>query len=322
MRRELDLHDWIRAMPGLYDANIQLASADASARRYFTIETPSTTYIAMDAPPDDSPIKPFIDVCERLLAEGIRAPKIHEYSVEQGYMLLEYFGSQTFIAGLRTSIAEQLYRNALEIILDMQHVHTSGLPVFDKRLLFSEMKLFVEWYVIKHKKLALSKSAVTHIQNMFYEIVNEVVKQPYAFVHRDYHCRNIMLMDKLELGIIDFQDAVHGPITYDLVSILRDCYIRLPDNQIEELLKYFYATLQTSRQGSIPDYETFVRWFDWTGLQRHIKVVGIFSRLHHRDGKSDYLQHLPRVFHYIMQVCNKYPELQRLASLMDKLKVE
>jgi len=307
-------------MPGLYDAEITLASADASARRYCNVVSPSQTYIAMDSPPEDSPIQPFIDVCERLLAEGIRAPKIHSYTIEQGYMLLEHFGSQTFIAGLRTSNADQLYRNALEIILDMQLVNSAGLPVFDKRMLFSEMTLFVEWFVIKHKKTSLSKSALGYIQEAFRDIVDEIIKQPYAFVHRDYHCRNIMMMDNLELGIIDFQDAVHGPITYDLVSILRDCYIRLPENQVDDLLNYFYATVQTSMQGAIPDYDTFVRWFDWTGLQRHIKVVGIFSRLHHRDGKSDYLQHLPRVFHYILYVCDKYPELKGLGSLMEKLK--
>lgn len=299
-----------------------VVSGDASFRRYFRWRdrVSGKSWIAVDAPPGHENSRQFIKIARKL--EEINAPRILASDLEQGFMLLTDLGDQLLWPLLdkaqRTEDNEQvgrLYRQAIDSLVEMQKVSAGNLPDYDYDALNTEMELFREWFLTKHLGLTLSSADHQLLDITFEQLIKSAHEQPQVFVHRDYHSRNIMHCDGEDLGIIDFQDAVRGPVTYDLVSLLRDCYIQWPAEQVTQLLKYFLKV-----SPALLDEEQFTQWFDWMGLQRHIKVAGIFCRLKYRDGKEDYLKDIPLTLTYIVQEAEKYPQMSEFHQwMLDKV---
>ena len=284
------------------------ASSDASFRRYFRISLPEQQLVVMDAPPDNENIKQFIKVAELLRLSEVNVPVIYHQNLADGFLVLEDFGSAPFLDKLTANNAKELYGSALDSLLRLQ-THTDiancDLPQYDEALLQRELGIFEEWLINKALGLEIPAALWDKVCNI---LVNSALEQPVTCVHRDYHSRNLMVLDNNSPGIIDFQDAVIGPVTYDLVSLLRDCYIAWPQHQIESWLSDYYHRLQQA--GLIAcELPQFTRWFDLMGMQRHLKAIGIFSRLNLRDGKSGYLNDIPRTLSYVMAQSRAYPEL-------------
>ena len=318
------------------NATIEVASADASFRRYFRIINAGKTFIAMDAPPELEDCAPFINVTQRLRNAGVHAPEIIRQDLEQGFLLIEDFGNTPYLDELNDQTADQLYGNALDSLVKIQSADTDDLPEYDEVLLKTEMELMPEWFLKVHLGITPTPEQQKIIDRIFAVITASVLQQPQVFVHRDYHSRNLMVLsDKHSpndikggrcasynsTGVIDYQDAVFGPISYDLVSLLRDCYIQWPNERIAKWVLDFKT--QAEKAGlmeKVPE-ATFIQWFDYMGLQRHIKVLGIFARLNHRDGKTNYLNDLPLTLHYVMQVANKYPLTWPLVDLFNQWEI-
>jgi len=295
--------------------SIEVASADASFRRYFRLRKQEKSFIVMDASLEKDSLAPFIDVTERLLAVGVHAPHILAANIDEGFLVLEDLGNLQLLDVLTPSNYLHLYSLALEEILKMQQAEAAGLPLYDKAFLTFEMELMQEWFLDQYVAIDLTQEDRAVIQNALEYISDEVLKQPQGyFVHRDFHSRNIMVREEGTLGVIDYQDAMRGSITYDLVSLLRDLYIELPTALVEQLVLAF-------RDIAAPDVDdaTFMRWFDFMGLQRHIKVLGIFARLYLRDGKDGYLKDLPLTLKYTLEVSAKYPELEKFHRLLSRV---
>lgn len=314
------------------NATIEVASADASFRRYFRVsnfDNSGKTTIAMDAPPEQEDCTPFIDITQRLRNAGVHAPEIIRQDLEQGFLLLEDFGNTPYLNLLSTQTADKLYGDAIKALLKIQTADTQGLPEYNEAFLQQEMQLMPEWFLQKHLGITPTAEQQKIIDRTLAVITASVLQQPQVFVHRDYHSRNLMVLDKHHVkvggcasdnvGIIDYQDAVLGPITYDLVSLLRDCYIRWPHEKVSKwvLLDYKKQAEQAGLLSNVKD-TTFIQWFDYMGLQRHIKVLGIFARLNHRDGKAHYLDDLPLTLQYVMEVANKYPLTRPLVDLFNE----
>ncbi len=308
------LTQWVCSLPGWEHAVLEPASADASFRRYFRARSPDGAAICMDAPPDKEDITPFIDITRRLEATGVHAPQILAQNLLDGFLLLEDLGSTHFLSQLGPENVQNLYADALQALLQFQQADCNHLPAYSERTLRTEMALMPEWFLKTH--LGFSDDEIPHelIAHTFEALIEEAVGQPVAFVHRDYHSRNLMITQENSPGIIDYQDAVIGPATYDLVSLLRDCYVVWPQSQVEWWVECFRK--EAISAGVLPpvDQHSFLRWFDLMGLQRHIKVLGIFARLNHRDGKPGYLDDLPLVLSYVLHVGAKYPETSDLVQ--------
>lgn len=300
------------------NATIEVASADASFRRYFRISHDGKTTIAMDAPPEQEDCKPFIDVTQRLRNVDVHAPQIIRQDLEHGFLLLEDFGNTPYLDKLNDQTANPLYADALKSLINIQTADTHGLPEYDESLLLTEMQFMPEWFLQTHLNITPSIEQQKVIERIFAVITTTVVQQPQVFVHRDYHSRNLMITPHHNPGVIDYQDAVLGPITYDLVSLLRDCYIQWPNEKIAEWVFQYKSMAETEGLMTKVLNSTFIQWFDYMGLQRHIKVLGIFARLNHRDGKTNYLDDLPLTLHYVMEVANKYPLTRPLVDLFNK----
>ena len=317
-----------------HDFSIAVASADASFRRYFRV-TPrggdaASTLIAMDAPPDKENLAPYLQVAELLVAAGVNAPKVLSRELQQGFLLISDLGSRTYLAELNESQALQdamridaLYSDALDALLQMQRIAIgSALAPYSSALLQREMQLFVDWYLGKHLGRTLSTAAQSALQSAFAQLTASALAQPQVFVHRDYHSRNLMALraDRTRNpGVLDFQDAVVGPVTYDLVSLLRDCYVAWPLARVHGWAFTYWERARAAGIEVGADRQQFLRWFDLMGVQRHLKAVGIFARLWHRDGKPGYLGDVPRTLGYIRQVLPQYPELAPLARIVDDL---
>ena len=297
------------------EASIEVASADASFRRYFRVTNQGETTIAMDAPPEKEDCTPFVDVTQRLLKADVHAPNIIHQDLQQGFLLLEDLGNKDYLDYLNQDSANQLYDDAMQALLNIQQADTKNLPEYDADFLMLEMQYMPEWFLQTHLGIHPSESQQETINQCLKNITLRVSEQPKVFVHRDYHSRNLMLTDHNNPGVIDYQDAMYGPITYDLVSLLRDCYIQWPNDLVEAWVLDFKQKLEQSDQLTNIDDNTFIEWFDYMGLQRHIKVLGIFARLNHRDGKSNYLNDLPLTLEYMLQVAKKYPESKPLYDL-------
>lgn len=314
------LTEWVHTQRP--QAQLKTASADASFRRYFRVTDGSQSWIAMDAPPEKETLQPFIDVTERLLAVSVNAPKIYQKSLEHGFLLLGDLGDTPYLSSLNSvAEADALYRDAFSALLMIQKADTSDLPLYDKALLQQEMSLMPEWFLSEHLGLSLTKTELTELQLVFDQLIEVALQQPQVFVHRDYHSRNLMVTPDNNPGVIDYQDAVLGPICYDLVSLLRDCYIAWPEEQVRQWVSTFQN--MATEQGVIPEIDeaTFQKWFDWIGLQRHIKVLGIFARLNHRDGKAHYLNDLPLTLSYVLSVAANYSEMKPLVAIFDKYEI-
>ena len=305
------LKTWIATTP-YKDYEFSVASADASFRSYYRLRDADKSVIVMDSSLELDSLSPFIDVTSLLLNAKVKAPQILEQDMEQGYLILEDFGNTQLLDILNKSNFKTHYLNAIDEIIKMQDAETSGLPLYDKEFLHFEMDLMQEWYLEKKLKITLNTNDKEMIERVLEAISTLVLRQPQnLFVHRDFHSRNIMLTPQKEIGVIDYQDAMSGAITYDLVSLLKDCYIEFERQDIEELALAFRDKIGLE----VADTE-FIKWFDFMGLQRHIKVLGIFSRLHLRDGKDGYLKDIPLVLKYTIETAMRYEETQELAEFL------
>lgn len=303
------------------------ASSDASFRRYFrvlpvngatTVSPADKTLIVMDAPPDKEDTGPFVKVATLLAEIGLNVPLIRESNLDQGFLLLSDLGSRQYLAALNEANVEQLYGDALQALLAMQlkGPREEQLPPYDYELLMREMELFREWYLKIHLQLELTHKEDQLLTDAFELLAQSALSQPKVCVHRDYHSRNLMLTTDNNPGILDFQDAVLGPVTYDLVSLLRDCYIAWPKAQVEAWALNYLNRAADAGLFAERDEEQLLRWFDWMGAQRHLKATGIFARLNHRDGKPGYLQDIPRTLSYVVDVAGRYKELGSLHDFL------
>lgn len=320
-RRSASLRAWLNTLPEMENASMAPASNDASFRRYFRLTlADGTTRIVMDAPPEHENCEPFIRIAGILTEAGLNAPRCAEFNEPEGFLLLSDLGSETFLQRLNQvpEQAQQLYPQALSALVDMQfstQSQVSSLPAYNQSLLQQEMALFKDWLLAEHLGVHLDKQASSRLQQQFDFLATSAISQPSVFVHRDYHSRNLMISADGRPGILDFQDAVQGPITYDAVSLLRDCYVSWPDRQIYDWLRKYFEELRA--KGLVKtDFEKFARWFDLMGVQRHLKAAGIFCRLLHRDGKDGYIGDIPRTLNYVLRVSDRYRELRPLHEMV------
>lgn len=328
MPRNVLLRKWLtghlaQQFPG-QDYRIEPASVDASFRRYFRITLPDgMTRIVMDAPPEHEDCRPFLKVAALLREAGVQVPKIHAEDLAQGFLLLSDLGKTTYLDALNESTAPRLYRDANQALVAIQRSSRPDvLPEYDRALLERELQLFPDWYLTRHLGITLDDTQQNTLRAVFDKILASNLAQPKVFVHRDYHSRNLMVCGHEfpeNPGILDFQDAVHGPITYDLVSLYRDAYIHWEEDQeLDFVIRYW----EMARKASLPvhsDFHDFYRDYEWMGAQRQLKVLGIFARLSYRDGKDGYLQNLPTVMAYLRQTCERYLDLRPLARLFDQI---
>ncbi len=328
MPRTILLRDWLnrhfsRQHPD-QEFTLEPASADASFRRYFRITLPDgSTRIIMDAPPEHEDCRPFLKVAALFRDAGVHVPEVYAEDLEQGFLLLSDLGQSTYLNVLDPATAPRLYRDANIALINIQLASQPGLlPEYDHALLSRELDLFADWYVARHLGITLDETQQATLRAVFDKILANNLAQPQVFVHRDYHSRNLMISGDdypANPGIIDFQDAVYGPITYDLVSLYRDAYIHWEEDQeLDFVIRYW----EMARQAGLPvhaDFHDFYRAYEWMGAQRQIKVLGIFARLCYRDGKDGYLKDMPRVMSYLRQTCERYLELRPLARLLDQL---
>lgn len=313
------LKHWLSHSLGLPDYRIAPASSDASFRRYFRIRFDGESRIVMDAPPDKEDSRPFVRIGRQLRSIGLNVPEILAEDLSQGFLLLSDLGSQQYLDVLDMQNVERLYGDAMGALATLQSRGPDGgeLPPYDRELLWREMELFREWYLGKHLGVELDDSEHRLVDESFELLAESALEQPAVSVHRDYHSRNLMVSEQ-NPGILDFQDAVYGPLTYDLVSLLRDCYIEWPRQQVEQwALGYQDMAVEHGILRERQE-ERFLRWFDLMGVQRHLKATGIFARLNHRDGKPGYLKDIPRTMGYVAEVCGRYPELSAFKALLEE----
>ncbi|MEO6064557.1 MAG: phosphotransferase [Lysobacterales bacterium] len=314
--------DWVRDATGKSDPEIVVASADASFRSYWRVRNLPNTPIVMDAPPGREDIAPWIAIAQRLHASGLHAPGVYASDASLGFVLMEDLGDRTYLPALGAGTVDALYDEALAALLVMQRdVGCAGLPDYDRERLRQELELMPCWFIGRHLGIAPRGEETEALDAAFHALVEAALAQPQVFVHRDYHSRNLLITDTNSPGIIDFQDGVRGPIAYDLVSLLRDCYIAWPESRVDDWVEQ-YRERAVSAGLTNADARTFRRWFDWIGVQRHVKVLGIFCRLWYRDGKRHYLADLPRVWQYTHDVASRYAELAPLAALLERFIAE
>jgi N-acetylmuramate 1-kinase len=319
------LEQWLTGLFGARDFAVTTASADASFRRYFRVSRAGQTWIAMDAPPAKEDMEPYIRIASMLVDVGVNAPRVLERNVQEGFLLNSDLGSRTYLNDLDAGAdANQLYADAITALVRIQSgglAHAATLPPYDEPLLRREMGLFPEWFCGRHLGLSLEGDDAVAMSGVFDVLSAEALKQPRVFVHRDYHSRNLMVGDGAahghNPGILDFQDAVHGPVTYDLVSLLRDCYVAWPLERVEGWIAQFRQRAQREGVSVGASEAEFRRWFDLMGVQRHLKAIGIFARLWHRDGKPGYLKDVPRTLNYVHAVSGAYRELHFLQSFIE-----
>lgn len=318
------LQEWAARQLETTSLDIAPASADASFRRYFRVTAKGRDYIVMDAPPAHEDCRPFIAVARLLGDAGVHVPQVLAQDLDRGYLLLTDLGNTTYLtalndAALNPGVARELYLASNDALIRIQQASRPGvLPEYDRALLTRELMLFPEWYVAKHLGVTMTDEQTATLDTAFERLLANNLAQPQVYVHRDWHSRNLMVSDP-NPGILDFQDAVYGPITYDLASIYRDAYIQWDEEmQLDWVIRYW----EKARAARLPvpdDFGAFWRDFEWMGAQRHIKVLGIFARLYHRDGKDGYLKDMPRVMRYLRKTCERYDELKPLLFLLDAL---
>jgi len=318
-KRQTSLESWVsKLLPGKF--KITPASSDASFRNYYRIQSSKSSKIVMDAPPDKEPLDSFLDISKRLQDAEINVPQIFEVNKKLGFILMSDLGSVQYLEKLNSDTVYCLYTDALDTMHRMQtETDVQGLKSFDSNELLLEMNLFSEWFLKKQLKLDFDNAKSVFINECFQSIINIIQNIPTRFVHRDFHSRNLMVTEKNNPGILDYQDALVGPITYDLASLLKDCYIKWNEDLIEKMVDSYYKRIRVAYPQM--NLEEFVFWFDVTALQRHLKAIGIFSRLFHRDEKKQFLSDIPRTYSYINNVVSKYNELNDIKSLLNDLDI-
>jgi hypothetical protein len=318
--RQDALRSWLGAHLGAGAFEIRPASADASFRRYYRVTRHNArSLIAMDAPPEREDCRPFVQVAALLRAAGVNAPLVIAQNLERGFLLLTDLGETTYLTALNEASADRLFADAIEALIRWQLASREGvLPSYDEAALRRECDLFPEWYVGRHLGLALSGAQARTLSDAVRLIIARALAQPAVFVHRDYMPRNLIVSDP-NPGVIDFQDAVHGPITYDLASLTRDAFVSWEEERVIDWAARYWEKARGRGLPVDPDFGAFYRDFEWMGLQRHLKVLGIFARIHYRDGKSGYLEDTPRFVNYAGAVARRYRELLPLARLLDEI---
>ncbi len=320
-----ELQGWLRTMPaeyGLRPESLRPASDDASFRRYFRVDAAdAATMIAMDAPPPMEDCRPFVHAAQVLAEAGLSVPTVIAAELERGFLLLRDLGTRTYLEELGSASAPRLYNDALAALVRLQRASRSGVfPDYDRVLLERELMLFPQWYVARHRGVELGAADQKVIADTFETLLANLLAQPMTYVHRDYHSRNLMVLPGSDNpGVLDFQDAVFGPITYDLVSLLRDAYVVWPEEQVIDWAVRYW---EMARRAELPvqeDFGAFYRDFEWMGLQRHLKVLGIFARLNYRDGKSRYLADLPVVLEYVERTARRYSAFGPLMRLIERV---
>ncbi|ACT47498.1 aminoglycoside phosphotransferase family protein [Methylotenera mobilis] len=322
--RQEQLVAWLALALQHNEFSLTTASADASFRRYFRVhltakDGSAETLIAMDAPPPQENCEPFVRIAALFGDAGMHVPKVLAQDLAQGFLLLSDLGDVTYLSMLNHTSAPSLYHDANSALIKLQLASKPDvLPDYDAALLTREMQLLPDWYINKHLNVTLDEKQQAVLQQTFEVLNRNILAQGKVYVHRDYHARNLMVCED-NPGVLDFQDAVYGPITYDLVSLLKDAYIGWEEEQIIDWCVRYW---QAARKAELPvpdDFSEFYRDFEYMGAQRHIKVLGIFARLYHRDGKDGYLKDMPLVMAYLRKVCERYIELKPLLRLLDSL---
>ncbi len=297
---------------------LEPASSDASFRSYWRVAHAAHELVLMDAPPPQEDVRPWLDIGARLAEAGVHVPRVHAGDVDRGFLLIEDLGRRLYLPELTGTTADALYGDALDALLAMQtRVESADLPAYDAPFLRRELELLAPWFLERHLGRRVDAATARTLDVAFDRLVANAVEQPQCFVHRDFHSRNLMIVARDNPGVIDFQGALRGPVTYDLVSLLRDCYIRWDEARVERWMQGYRQRLLDNRLiDAGVDATRFRRWFDLAGLQRHLKVLGLFCRLAYRDGKPAYLDDLPRVFGYVVDVASRHPELAGLVALL------
>lgn len=319
MQRQQQITEWLNRLFPNESFTLSPASADASFRRYFRVSFKDNSLIIMDAPPQHEDCKPFLHVGNLFENAGVHVPQIHAQDLEQGFLLLSDLGGSTYLQVLNDQNASSLYSAATDALIKIQlSSRENELPLYDEALLRRELNLFPEWYIAKHLGVTLTKKQSENLERTFQRILANNLAQPKVYVHRDYHSRNLMVTEP-NPGILDFQDAVYGPITYDLASLFKDAYIKWEE---EEIMDWIIRYWEKARKAGLPvreDFGEFYRDYEMMGVQRHIKVLGIFARLFHRDGKDGYLKDMPLVMDYLRRACVRYIDLKPLLNLLMEL---
>ena len=309
------LRQWLHEDLGLTGFSITPASEDASFRRYFRVSWDDQTAIVMDAPPDRENSAVFMDITARLLECEVNVPNIMASNLDKGFLLIDDLGTDLYLDVLNAENADKLYSDAIDSLVRFQnHADTSGLPAYDETLLRQELSLFSDWLVGRHLQIEITAAVRKIFDDTFDLLVDSALQQPRAFVHRDYHSRNL-LVNRQNPGIVDYQDAVHGPVTYDIVSLLKDCYIQWPRSRVLYWLQEFRRKCG-STPAAITSDEEYLRWFDLMGVQRHLKASGIFARLLLRDNKPGFIGDIPRTLSYVIELEPNYPELLPLTGFI------
>lgn len=320
MQRQQQLTQWLSSLYPDEIFTLAPASADASFRRYFRATfADGSTKVVMDAPPPHEDCKPFLHIAKLFEGAGTHVPHVYAQDLSQGFLLLSDLGNTTYLQALDAGNARELYGAATDSLIKIQLASNENeLPPYDEALLRRELNLFPEWYIAKHLGVTLNAKQSDALERAFQRILDNNLAQPCVYVHRDYHSRNLMLSEP-NPGILDFQDAVYGPITYDLASLFKDAYVKWEEAEIMDwLIRYW----EKARKAGLPvreDFGEFYRDYELMGVQRHIKVLGIFARLYHRDGKDGYLKDMPLVMHYLRSACARYIDLKPLLNLLDEL---
>ena len=321
------LKAWLSPLNLVAAESARPASTDASFRRYFRVDVLAAaqaeyglTLIVMDAPPERENVPAFIKVDELFGATGASVPRIVAQNVAQGFLLLSDLGTTTYLQSLNLDTASVMYAEALETLIGIQRASVPGvLPEYDRAFLMRELNLFPEWYIGKHLGVTLTAAQTAELNKVFDALLANILAQPQVTVHRDYHSRNLMVLPQGNPGVLDFQDALYGPITYDIVSLLRDAYIQWDEEIVLDLAIRYWERAKRAGLPVSPDIDSFYRDFEYAGLQRHLKILGIFARLHHRDGKDGYLSDMPLVMTYVRNAANRYKELKPLIRLLDQV---
>jgi len=315
--RQQQLRQWVEARLNAAVPALEPASQDASFRRYFRVRVDGGSFIAMDAPPEREDCRPFVRVAALMAAAGVHVPDILAQDLERGFLLLSDLGTTSYLQALNEGSADGLLRDALDALLRWQLAsRPDTLPPYDETLLRRELELFPEWYLHRHCGMTLDDTRRRTLDGLFASILASNLAQPRVYVHRDYMPRNLMVSTP-NPGVLDFQDAVYGPITYDAASLFRDAFISWDEARIAGWTAYYW---ERARRAGLPvarDFGEFCRDLDWMGVQRHLKVLGIFARLHYRDNKTDYLEDTPRFIGYLRAAAARHQALRPLLALLD-----
>jgi aminoglycoside/choline kinase family phosphotransferase len=318
-----EISDWLATitLPAVLPASLRPASADASFRRYFRVDAAEgQSYIVMDAPPPQENVERFVKTAELFRQTGVSVPQVFAQDLTRGYLLLSDLGPTTFLHQLNNDTANKLYLDAIDALILIQvQSQPDVLPEYDRALLQRELMLFPEWYVGKHLGVTLSEKQSAVLNKVFDALLATALAQPQVTVHRDYHSRNLMVLASGNPGILDFQDAVYGPITYDIVSLLRDAYVQWDEEIVLDWAIRYWERAKRAGLPVSPDIDSFYQDFEYMGLQRHLKILGIFTRLYYRDGKDTYLNDIPVVLDYVRKAAMRYKPLAPLVRLLDEL---